>query len=135
MTTSKILYTGSLRTQATHLASQNTIVTDAPIDNHGKGEAFSPTDLMATSLGSCMVTMMGIKANQSGWNIDGITVDITKIMGTEPRRIVQIDVIVTFPAGDYDDKTKKILEHTALTCPVGQSLHPDLNQNIVFVWS
>ncbi len=135
MATSIVLYQGSLRTQATHLASGSNVISDAPIDNHGKGEAFSPTDLMATSLGSCMLTMMGIKADQSHWNIEGTTVDITKIMGTEPRRIIQIDATVTFPKGEFDDKTKKILEHIALTCPVSKSLHPDLKQHIVFIWS
>ena len=134
MSTSKVLYRGNLRCESTHLASGESIVTDAPVDNHGKGEAFSPTDLMATSLGNCMLTVMGIKANDSQWNIDGTTVDITKIMGTEPRRIIQIDATVTFPSGDFDEKTRTILERIALTCPVSQSLHPDLKQNIVFKW-
>lgn len=134
MPTSKVLYLGGLRSKSTHLASGNDIVTDAPVDNHGKGEAFSPTDLLATSLGNCMITVMGIKANASGWNIDGTTVEITKHMGTDPRRVVQIDAVVTFPANDFDDRTKKVLEHTALTCPVSKSLHPDLVQNITFHW-
>lgn len=134
MPTAKVHYLGDLRTRSTHLASGNEIVTDAPVDNHGKGEAFSPTDLMATSLGNCMITVMGIKANASGWNIDGTTVEITKHMGTDPRRIIQIDAVVTFPPRDFDEKTKQILEHTALTCPVSKSLHPDLVQNITFHW-
>ncbi len=134
MTTSKIKYLGNLRCESIHLASSSTILTDAPTDNHGKGEAFSPTDLMATSLGNCMLTVMGIKASLNQWDIDGATVAITKIMGEGPRRVIQIDAIVTFPPGDFDGKTRKILEHTALSCPVSQSLHPDLKQNIVFVW-
>ncbi len=135
MATSSVFYIGNLRTESTHLLSGSNIITDAPVDNHGKGEAFSPTDLMATSLGSCMLTVMGIKASQHNWKIEGTTVKITKIMGTDPRRVVQIDALLTFPAGEFDEKTKKILEHTALTCPVSQSLHPDLKQNIQFVWS
>ena len=132
--TSKVTYLGDLRTSSIHLQSGSEIITDAPVDNNGKGEAFSPTDLMATSLGNCMITVMGIKANASGWNIDGTTVEITKHMGTDPRRIIQIDAVVTFPPRDFDEKTKQILEHTALTCPVSKSLHPDLVQNITFHW-
>ncbi len=135
MATSNVNYEGGLRTKATHIFSGNSIITDAPLDNHGKAEAFSPTDLMATSLGACMLTVMGIKAEQSQWNIDNTSVEITKIMGTEPRRVIQIDALVTFPKGDFDAKTRTILEHTALTCPVSRSLHPDLKQNIQFVWS
>jgi putative redox protein len=134
MATSTVFYIGDLRTKATHLKSNESIISDAPVDNHGKGEAFSPTDLMATSLGSCMATTMGIKANQNGWNIDGTTVEITKIMGTDPRRIIQIDALVTFPKGSFDEKTRTILENTSRTCPVAKSLHPDLVQNMVFVW-
>ncbi len=134
MTTSKVIYEGNLRTRATHLASGSIMITDAPVDNFGKGEAFSPTDTTATSLGTCILTTMGIKANQSQWNIEGATVEITKIMGTEPRRIIQIDAIVKFPKGEYEERTKKILENTALTCPVSLSLHPDLKQNVTFIW-
>jgi uncharacterized OsmC-like protein len=135
MTTSKVLYLGDLRCESTHLASGVTIITDAPVDNFGKGQSFSPTDSVANALGTCILTTVGIKANQNQWNIKGATVEITKIMGSDPRRIIQIDAIVSFPPGDYDDKTKKILENTAITCPVAKSLHPDLVQNVSFKWN
>ncbi len=134
MSTANVVYQGDLRVKSTHIASGGFIVTDAPVDNHGKGEAFSPTDLVAAALGNCMLTVMGIKAHHSGWNIDNTLVEITKVMGTEPRRITQIDAFITFPSGNFDDKTKAVLEHTALTCPVSKSLHPDLIQNITFTW-
>lgn len=134
MPTSKITYLGNLRTEATHLRSGTTIVTDAPVDNQGKGEAFSPTDLLATSLGTCMITVMGIKARDHGLNIDGTTCSITKIMAPNPRRVVEIQAVLQFPSGNFSDKDKKILEHTALTCPVYLSLHPDIKKEIVFEW-
>jgi putative redox protein len=134
MATAHIEYSGNLRCQAVHLASGSMIQTDAPVDNHGKGEAFSPTDLAATSLGNCMLTVMGIKAQQHNWDITGATVEITKHMANDPRRISGIDALITFPARDYDDKTKQILEHTARTCPVSLSLHPDISQNMTFNW-
>jgi putative redox protein len=135
MATSLVSYTGNLRTEAEHLASKNSIITDAPIDNHGKGEAFSPTDLMATSLANCMLTVMGIKAQQEGMTpIDGTTAEVTKIMYSEPRRVGEIHISFHFPKLQYNDKEKKIYEHTALTCPVGKSLHPDLKQVIAFNW-
>lgn len=132
MATSKIIYLNELRTSATHLASNNSIVTDAPVDNHGKGEAFSPTDLAATSLASCMITVLGIYADKNGINMGGTNAEVTKIMNSEgPRRIVGIDVkleIVT--TEEMDEKQKTILERVARTCPVALSLHPDLKQNI-----
>lgn len=124
-------YTGDLRTQATHLQSNNTITTDAPLDNQGRGEFFSPTDLLATSLGSCMLTIMGIAARTHGFNIDGTEVDITKVMGTSPRRIVEIVVELHFPT-DYEAKVKRILEVSAHECPVANSLHPALKQTVIF---
>lgn len=132
MTTAKTKYIGDLRTEAVHVRSGNKIITDAPIDNQGKGEAFSPTDLVATALGSCMMTIVGIAANTHGFNIDGAHWKITKIMASDPRRISEVRIDITFPPNNYSDKTKKIIEHSALTCPVAQSLHPDLKQDIHF---
>jgi len=132
--TSKVFYNGALRTTCTHLQSGQSIITDAPTDNNGRGEAFSPTDLVATALATCMITVMGIKANVNNWNIDGAELDVTKLMASEPRRISEIHVIVKMPAGNFDEKTQKILENTARTCPVAMSLHPDIKQLITFVW-
>jgi putative redox protein len=132
--TSKVVYEGQLRTQAEHLKSGKTFITDAPVDNQGKGEAFSPTDIVSTALASCAVTIMGIAANNHGINIDGTTAEITKHMGSEPRRISGVDVTFTFPKKEYSKKEKAILENAALTCPVAKSLHPDLVQNLQFVW-
>jgi putative redox protein len=133
--TSKVTYLGQLRTEATHLQSNTTIYTDAPKDNHGKGEMFSPTDLVATALGSCMVSIMGIVAMKDGITpIDGTVAEVTKIMYPEPRRIGEIHVKIIFPKKDFTDKEKKIYENAAFTCPVAKSLHPDLKQVIEFVW-
>lgn len=132
MSTSKITYNGGLRTTSIHQRSGNEIITDAPVDNKGKGEAFSPTDLLATSLGNCMLTIVGIAANEHGFNIDGTTCDITKIMGENPRRVVEIVVDFKFPAKDYSDKTKTIIERSANTCPVMYSLHPDIKKTVTF---
>ena len=135
MATSLVKYLGELRTESIHLASDSKIITDAPVDNHGKGEAFSPTDLMATSLANCMLTVMGIKAQGEGMtSIDGTTAEVTKIMYAEPRRVGEIHVKLTFPNNGFSDKEKKIYENTAHTCPVAKSLHPDLKQVLVFNW-
>ena len=133
--TSKVTYTGELRTSAIHLRSGSTIETDAPIDNNGKGDRFSPTDLVATALASCMVTVMGIKARDMGVNIDGITCEIEKIMSANPRRISEIKVTLNIPANDYTDKDKTILERIGNTCPVLESLHPDCIKSINYNWS
>lgn len=125
------IYEGDLRTKATHVQSDTTILTDAPTDNHGRGEAFSPTDLLATALGSCMLTIMGIAAKAHGFDVDGTQVDITKVMGTAPRRVVEIIVELNFPC-DYSDKDKRFIEAAARECPVANSLHPDLKQTIKF---
>ncbi|MDR1985319.1 MAG: OsmC family protein [Prevotellaceae bacterium] len=132
METIKTTYLGELRTEATHIQSNDIIHTDAPADNHGKGEAFSPTDLFAASFGSCMLTIMGISANAHGFSIDGTTAKITKIMGTNPRRIAEIIVELTFPKNNYSAKEKKIIELCAKECPVANSLHPDLKQTVIF---
>ena len=131
MTTSKITYQGDLRTTAIHLQSNNEIITDAPTDNQGKGEAFSPTDLLATSLASCMLTIIGIKARDMGIDIAGTIAEVTKIMAANPRRVSEVHIVMTF-AKELDEKTLKIFYNTALTCPVANSLHPDITQNLVF---
>lgn len=132
--TSKVTYQGNLRTEATHLKSGNVIVNDAPTDNNGKGEAFSPTDMVATALATCMITIMGIKAAAMDLSIDGTQGDIIKIMASEPRRISEVQVALTMPAGSYSDKDKKILEAAARACPVAQSVHPDMVQAVTFNW-
>ena len=132
MSTSKITYNGGLRTTSIHQRSGNEIITDAPVDNKGKGEAFSPTDLLATSLGNCMLTIVGIAANEHGFNIDGTTCDITKVMAENPRRVTEIVVDFQFPANNYSDKDKKIIERSAHTCPVMFSLHPDIKKTVSF---
>ena len=132
MSTSKITYNGGLRTTSVHLRSGNEIITDAPVDNKGKGEAFSPTDLLATSLGNCMLTIIGIAAAEHGFDIDGATVEITKIMAESPRRVSEIVVTFQFPENDYSDKVKAIIERSAKTCPVEYSLHPDIVRTVTF---
>ena len=130
MTTSKVTYQGDLRTIAIHLQSNNEIITDAPVDNQGKGEAFSPTDLLATSLASCMLTIIGIKARDMGIDIAGTTADVTKVMSADPRRVSEVHVAITFNQ-QLDDKTQKIFYNTALTCPVAKSIHPDIIQKVI----
>ncbi len=126
-------YLGNLRTEAEHLSSENKIITDAPTDNCGLGEAFSPTDLLATSLACCMLTIIGIAANNHGFNIDGTKVKTTKIMVSNPRKVGELLVIFDFPSNmNYSDKEKSIIEKAAMTCPVSRSLHTDLIQNIKF---
>jgi len=131
METAKTVYLGDLRTEATHVRSGQKIITDAPVDNQGKGEYFSPTDLLATALGSCMLTIMGIAARTHGFDIDGTDVKITKVMGTNPRRVVEVVVELNFPK-DYTAKEKRFIEVSAKECPVANSLHPDLKQTIIF---
>ncbi|MBY0487045.1 MAG: OsmC family protein [Flavobacteriaceae bacterium] len=133
MATSKVTYLGELRTSSIHLQSGTEIITDAPIDNNGKGEAFSPTDMVANSLATCMLTVMGIKARDLGVDFSGSTAEVTKVMAAEPRRISEIHI--TFQMNlEADDKTKTILERTGMTCPVHFSLHPDIKKEIVFNW-
>lgn len=132
MKTSKIVYSGNLRTLATHLKSGQSIITDAPTDNNGKGEAFSPTDLLATSLGCCMITIMGIVAERHAISLEGTSIEITKIMESNPRRVGEIIVEFTMPKKNYSDKEKELLEHAAHTCPVAKSLSSELKQTIVF---
>lgn len=132
MATIETIYLGELRTEAKHVLSGDKVITDAPLDNQGKGEAFSPTDLMSASLGSCMITIMGIAAREHGFNIDGTNCSITKIMAADPRRVSEIQISFNFPAIQYSDKQKLILEKAAINCPVAKSLHPDLIQNVRF---
>ena len=131
--TSKITYLGELRTSSIHIQSGSEIISDAPIDNNGKGAAFSPTDTVANGLGSCMFTVMGIKASEMNVELSNSTAEITKIMAAEPRRIAEIHVVFNITA-EADDKTKTILERTAMTCPVYYSLHPDIKKVITFNW-
>lgn len=133
--TSEIIYKGNLRTEARHLQSGTVIETDAPTDNQGKGERFSPTDLAATALGSCILTYTGIAANTHGFNIDGTTCSVQKIMAANPRRIGEIQIELRFPAGrTYDEKTRTIIERATMGCAVLESLHPDMKKTISFLW-
>lgn len=135
MATIQTTYLGDLRTESVHLQSGTRLVTDAPTDNQGKGESFSPTDLLATAYGACVFTIMGIAAKTHGFNIEGTKVETTKVMGTEPRRIVELITNFTFPPNDYSVKQKKILELAAKECPVYNSLHPDLKKTVTFTYS
>lgn len=131
--TSKVIYTGGLRTEATHLKSGTKIVTDAPIDNNGKGEAFSPTDLVATALGSCMLTIMGIAARNHEINMDGTELTVNKIMVSDPRRIGKVEIVMTMPANDYSKRERKILEAAAHGCPVGSTIKEGI-EDLKIVW-
>jgi uncharacterized OsmC-like protein len=134
MATFETRYLGNLRTEITHLQSGNTLTTDAPTDNHGKGEFFSPTDLLASALGSCMLTIMGIAAQTHGFNIDGASMETTKVMSANPRRVGELVVRITFPHNKYSEKERRILEACAKECPVANSLHPDLKQTVSFIF-
>jgi putative redox protein len=133
MATIETIYMGGLRTEATHVQSGTKIITDAPVDNQGKGEAFSPTDLLSASLASCMLTIMGIKARASNIDIDGTTCSITKIMAADPRRVAEIVINFKFPK-EYSEKEQQMLERAALTCPVYYSVHEDLKKTVTFGW-
>ena len=130
---SKVVYKGDLRTEAIHLQSGNTIITDAPVDNEGKGKAFSPTDLVATALASCMLTIMGIVAKRDGIMIEGTTADVEKIMVSNPRRIGEIRLKINFPHL-ISGKDQVKLERAAYTCPVSGSIHNDLNEIVEFIY-
>lgn len=134
MTTIKTIYLGELRTENEHLQSSNKIITDAPTDNQGKGEAFSPTDLLATALGSCIMTIMGIKARDNNIDLEGTRVEVTKIMASDPRRVAEVIVEFYFPEKGYTTEEKSIIKSVAGTSPVPLSLHPDLKQTIKFNW-
>jgi putative redox protein len=136
MPTAQTVYLGDLRTQATHLQSGTQILTDAPTDNHGRGEAFSPTDLVAAALGSCMMTIMGIVARRDSIDLRGSTMDIVKVMSAEaPRRIAKVEVKLNMLTDtELSDADRAKLERAAHTCPVALSLHPDIEQVITFEW-
>ena len=133
MSTSIVYYSGNLRTESTHIESGENYITDAPIDNQGKGKAFSPTDLIATSLANCMLTIMGIIAKRESLQIEGTRAEVTKIMGKNPRCISEIKIDFQFPR-DYGDEEKMLLEEGALNCPVAKSLSANLIQTINFYY-
>lgn len=132
MTYLKTKYLGSLRTEVTHLQSDNKLITDAPTDNHGRGETFSPTDTVAAALGSCMVTIMGIEAQKLGIELGQITIDTQKIMKSGPRTISRLKLHFSWPDCDLSDEHRKHIKEKALSCPVALALHPDLKQEITF---
>ena len=131
---SEVIYKGDLRTEAKHLRSGNVIITDAPIDNNGKGEAFSPTDLAATSLASCMMTIMGIAAKNHNIDMAGSRAEVNKIMAENPRRISGIEITIIMPDNNYSLKERKILEAAAHHCPVSLSLNDEVNEVIQLIW-
>ncbi len=128
----KVQYNGDLRCTATHIKSGNQVITDAPTDNNGKGEAFSPTDLLCTSLSTCMITLMGIAANSKEIQLGQIDADIEKIMGSDPRRVSGINIQFRIQSLGYTDREQDILKNAALTCPVAKSIHPDIALGIDF---
>lgn len=132
--TSSFKYLGNLQLEVKHEKSGQVFITDAPVDNNGKGSAFSPTDLLATSLGVCMVTIMGMASQTHGFSIEGVRGEVTKIMASDPRRVDEIIVDLYFPDNEYTEKEKKIINQITKTCPVAYSLHPDLKQvvNVIF---
>ena len=130
--TSTVDYNGDLRTTCTNLKSGNSFETDAPVDNNGKGERFSPTDLLATSLATCMITVMGIKARTMGFDLNDVRIDILKIMKADPRRVGGIELIFHIPDAlkDIDEETKTILKNTGANCPVKFSIHPEIDMKV-----
>jgi putative redox protein len=133
--TATIIYKGELRCSATHNQSGTLIETDAPTDNRGKGERFSPTDLLCVSLGTCVITTMGIKAADMGIDLSGATLQVQKHMFSDPRRVGKIDVLLKFPVSlKPNEKNKTILQRAGDTCPVKKSIHPDIETNIEYDW-
>lgn len=130
--TSTVVYNGDLRTTCTHLKSESFFETDAPTDNHGKGERFSPTDLLATSLATCMLTVMGLKAKTMDLDLNDLKIDVLKIMKADPRRVGGIELTFFIPDAlkELDEKNISILKHTAHTCPVAKSIHPEIDVKI-----
>lgn len=133
--TSEVIYKGALRTECKHLRSGNSILTDAPVDNKGKGETFSPTDLVATSLAACILTTIGIKVEDKGLDIAGAKAEVEKVMASDPRRISEINMKIYMPAKNYSDKEKVLIEKIAHHCPVGRSLNADLKETMEIIWS
>lgn len=132
--TSTVQYPGNLRTEATHLKSGDTLLTDAPTDNHGLGETFSPTDLVATALASCMLTVMGIKAHAMSKSMDGASAEVTKVMQSGPRRIQRVEVTLHVPIGKFTAEERELLERIGRGCPVARSLSEQTEQRVTFVW-
>lgn len=130
----RLAYRGQLRTEMTHLASGQVVPTDAPVDNHGKGEAFSPTDIVASGLAACMMTVLGIKANEMGVPLERMEAEVMKSMTAAPRRIAGIGVRLYLSAPQASERDRHVLEATARACPVARSLHPDLEQDLRFIW-
>ena len=128
-----VVYEGELHASSVHAPSKVALATDAPVDNQGRGESFSPTDLLATSLATCMLTTMGIVAQREGWTIDGATASVEKHMGAEPRRVARLVVGLEMPGG-LSSEARTVLENTAHTCPVAKSIHPDLQLDLSFDW-
>lgn len=132
MTKIRTFYIGDLKTEAEHLKSGSKIMTEAPEDNNGKGEKFSPTDLFATSLGCCMLTIMGIAAQAHGFSIDGTRIETEKIMAANPRRVGELKLDIYFPRNDYTEKQMRFIDASVKTCPVTNSIHPDVIKTIVY---
>ena len=132
MTKISVLYSGNLRCEVVHAQSNTQIETDAPLDNKGKGDRFSPTDLLCTSLATCILTTMAIAAEERGWKFERVKAEIEKIMSTTPRRIGEIKIHFNFPDLGYDDLMKEKIQRYAHACPVGRSLHPDVLQTVTF---
>jgi uncharacterized OsmC-like protein len=135
MITSRVHYLGGLRTKAQHIKSGKEIITDAPVDNQGKGEAFSPTDLIATALASCMMTIMGIKARDKQIDIEGAEACVEKIMASEPRRVSNVIIKVQMPNKKYSPEEKEILLEAAKGCPVCRSVHPETKVDLDIIWA
>jgi uncharacterized OsmC-like protein len=134
MTTIKTTYIGRLRTEIEHLHSGQKLLTDAPLDNHGRAEAISPTDLFVASYTSCIFTIMGIAADTHGFSVDGMTAETTKTMGEHPRRIVKIAIVITMPPNGYSEKERRIVEAVPRQCPVAHSLQADIEKEITFIY-
>jgi uncharacterized OsmC-like protein len=134
METATTKYKGDLRTEITHVRSGSIITTDAPVDNKGKGEYFSPTDMVASALGSCILTIMGIAARENGFSIDGATCKITKIMTESPRKIGEVKIEFDFTSNEFTDRQKTILEYCVKTCPVALSLNESVIQNVTLLF-
>lgn len=132
MATAKVEYSGGLRTKCTHLKSGEQIITDAPVDNNGKGEAFSPTDLVATAYASCMLTVIGIHCDKNNIPFNNGTAEVNKVMGDAPRRISKLEIIIDLSGNGWDEGTCQTLKRVGETCPVAKSVHPDMELSIEF---
>jgi putative redox protein len=132
MTTLTTVYKGDLRTENIHTRSGSAVITDAPVDNKGKGEAFSPTDLVCTALSSCMLTTMGILADRENVDLAGLKTEVIKIMGSAPRKIAEIQITLSHDDLQATDVQKQKLKNAALTCPVALSLHDSVKQTVIF---